>query len=91
MENGIEVRTGAEIKSSEEATSKLANYSNSELVDKYMTTLPISLTKKELIDGADSQSLSIIFKIFTSDMLILKADINLLTPDFLIKSFPLIS
>lgn len=51
MEEAIEVKTGNEIKASEEATSKFSSYSNSELVDKYMATIPIALTKKELIEA----------------------------------------
>lgn len=51
MEEAIEVKTGNEIKASAEATSKFSSYSNSELVDKYMATIPIALTKKELIEA----------------------------------------
>ena len=46
-----EFKSALELQADAEATQSAVGYSNPELVDKYMATIPIALTKKEVIDA----------------------------------------
>jgi hypothetical protein len=46
-----EFRSALELKAEADAMQKEVKYSNPELVDKYMVTIPIALTKKELVEA----------------------------------------